>query len=170
MQRHNESILCVSNQANECGLCSLHANNIQRPWVRLDIKYFCSVFRAEPQWTMLCLYYAVCYSLSCVISDFRRGVNEIIALLGCYRCRLKGNYRRFGNAYRFRLQRAAGPICCPETSENNYQSTPCNISEERRCHAFFLSRNNHSIQVSETVSWWYLLTYLHHEAETFLRS
>jgi len=27
-----------------------------------------------------------------------------------------------------------GPICCPETSATNYQSTLCNISEGRRSH------------------------------------
>jgi hypothetical protein len=140
MQRHDESFLCVSNQVNGCGLCSLHASNIQRPWVRLDIKYLLSVFRAESQWTLLHLHYDVCYSLSCVISVFRRGVNEIFALLGCYRCRLIGTYRRFGTASRFRLQRAAGPIGCTETSENNHHSTPCNIPEERGCRAFFLIR------------------------------
>jgi len=83
-----------------------------------------SLRRAEPKWTLLYLHYDVCYSLSCVISDFRRGLNEIFALLGYYRCRLIVIYRRFGTAYRFRLQRAAGPIGWLETSENNYQSTP----------------------------------------------
>jgi hypothetical protein len=27
-----------------------------------------------------------------------------------------------------------GPICCPETSVNNYHTTPRNIPEERRSH------------------------------------
>jgi len=40
---------------------------------------------------------------SCVISSFRRGVNEIFALLGCYAA-YTGSYRRFGITYRSHLQ------------------------------------------------------------------
>jgi hypothetical protein len=38
----------------------------------------------------------------CVISDFRRGVDKIFALLRCYEA-YTGSYRRFG-AYRSHLQ------------------------------------------------------------------
>jgi len=48
-----------------------------------------------------CLRYPVVYSGRrldyeiCVVSGFRRGVNEIFALLGCYAAQI-GSYRRFG--------------------------------------------------------------------------
>ena len=37
-------------------------------------------------------------------------------------------YRRFGTSWPFKM----GPIRCPETSVNNYHTTPRNIPEERR--------------------------------------
>jgi hypothetical protein len=53
-------------------------------------------------------------------------------------------YRRFGTTYRSHLQGSRGfsnswplkmgTIRCPETSVNNYHSTPRNIPEERRSH------------------------------------
>jgi len=42
----------------------------------------------------------------CVISDFRRGVAKIFALLGCYKA-YTGSYRRFGT-YRSHLQGSVG--------------------------------------------------------------
>jgi hypothetical protein len=67
----------------------------------------------------------------------------------CTQRRLLISYRRFGLSYRSHLQRSSslrrisyspwtasalkmGPIGCSETSVNNYQSTLCNIPEERR--------------------------------------
>ena len=38
------------------------------------------------------------------------------------------SYRQFGALLPFKM----GPICCTKTSVNNYQSTLCNIPEERR--------------------------------------
>jgi hypothetical protein len=39
-------------------------------------------------------------------------------------------YRRFADSWPVKM----GPICCAETSVNNYHTTPRNIPEERRCH------------------------------------
>ena len=39
----------------------------------------------------------------CVISGLRRGVNEALAILGCY-ATLIASYRRFGTAYWYHLQ------------------------------------------------------------------
>ena len=61
---------------------------------------------------------------SCMISSFRRGVNEIFALLGCYAA-LIGIYR---------------PIGCPETSATNYQLMLRNITEQRRAQTLRLER------------------------------
>ena len=41
-----------------------------------------------------------------VISGFRRGVNEIFALLGCYAA-IIDRYRRFGTKYGYHLQRSS---------------------------------------------------------------
>jgi hypothetical protein len=46
-------------------------------------------------------------------------------------------YRRFGIMYlsHFKVQEVQeekGPICCPETTANNYNATLHNIAEERR--------------------------------------
>jgi len=57
-------------------------------------------------------------SVQCVISVFRRAVNEIFALLGCYGAN-NGIYRRFGTDI---LARNAV----------NYQLTMSNIPEQRR--------------------------------------
>jgi hypothetical protein len=58
-------------------------------------------------------------------------------------------YRRFGTTYWSHLDGSRirvffsysdswpvkmGPIRCPETSVNNYHTTPCNVPEERRSH------------------------------------
>jgi hypothetical protein len=69
----------------------------------------------------------------------RRGwqyfVFEIWGLLGYYAVSC-GVYRRFGTTYKSHLQGSftMGPISCPETSVNNYHTTPCNIPEQRRSH------------------------------------
>jgi hypothetical protein len=56
-----------------------------------------------------------------LISGFRRDVDAICALLGYY-------------AARTSLSLKMGPIRSPETSVNNYHTTPRNIPEERRSH------------------------------------
>jgi len=71
---------------------------------------------------------------STVISGFRRGVNEIFALLGCYTRSLVLTYRRFGTTYRFRLQGTSSP----KTSVNNCQSTLRKIPEERRSYRIMM--------------------------------
>jgi hypothetical protein len=47
-------------------------------------------------------------------------------------------YWRFGTTYQSHLQDSwplkMGPICCPETSLNNYHTAPCNIPEECSSH------------------------------------
>jgi len=61
----------------------------------------------------------------CDKTGFRRGVNKVFALLGCYTMSI-GNYRRFGIDYRYRLQVSSwplkmAPIGCPETSVTDHQ-------------------------------------------------
>jgi len=45
-------------------------------------------------------------NVSCVISGFRRGVNETFALLGCYASHIR-RYRRFGTTFRSHLQESS---------------------------------------------------------------
>ena len=63
------------------------------------------------------------WSIICVIAGFRRGVYEILALLGRYAAQI-GSYRRFGsrNARTTWLLKT-GQIICPVTSRINYQSS-----------------------------------------------
>ena len=51
---------------------------------------------------------------SSVISDFRRRVNGILTLLGCYAA-LIGSYRRFGTTSRSHLQGSSSPKRMPGT-------------------------------------------------------
>ena len=77
----------------------------------------------------------------CVIPGFRRGVNEVFALLGCYAA-LTGIYRRFETANWSHLQGSAAlplnmaPIDCIETSVTDCQSTLRKIPQDRRPHTF----------------------------------
>jgi hypothetical protein len=73
-----------------------------------------------------------------VISGFRRDVNEICALLGCYAASCGNCLPKFRDSWPLKM----GPIRCPETSVNNYHTTLRNITEERWsflcCMKFFL--------------------------------
>ena len=61
-----------------------------------------------------------------MISGFRRDVDEICDLLGYYTA-LCGNYLfSYSESWPVRM----GPIRCPETSVNNYHTTPCNNPED----------------------------------------
>ena len=87
---------------------------------------------------------------NCEISCFRRGVNEVFALLGCYAALIvskllvfQDSYRRLGMTYLPHIQGLVfldcltlkmGPISCAETSVNYNQSALRNIPEERRPH------------------------------------
>jgi len=67
----------------------------------------------------------------CVISGFSRSVNEIFALLDCHAAQI-GSYRRFGTTFQSRcltLEDVPGKL---SRKVSNYQSTLCNITEERR--------------------------------------
>jgi hypothetical protein len=73
-----------------------------------------------------------------MISNFRRGVNQFLALLGCY-ATLIVNYQHIGPILKgeevqeknISWSLKMGPIRCPETSVNSYNTTLSNISEER---------------------------------------
>ena len=80
-----------------------------------------------------------------VISGFRRDVDEICALLGCYAAYSGNSLRTFrynlavpsskvnnSNLCWISWLLKMGPIGCPETSVRNYHSTLRNIPEERR--------------------------------------
>jgi hypothetical protein len=74
--------------------------------------------------------------LVCLISGYRRDVNEIIALLGCYAPCIC-SYRRLGTTYRSDLQGQIwplkiGPIGCPGKSVTNRQSTLRKYPEQQR--------------------------------------
>jgi hypothetical protein len=78
-------------------------------------------------------------SVQCVMSGSRRGLNEIFALLGCYAAYIHNYLPTFRESPSVPLQRdkqsnKMKPIGWPETSENNYESTECNIQENRRSH------------------------------------
>jgi hypothetical protein len=66
-----------------------------------------------------------------LISGFRPDVDEICALLGYYAASC-------GNIFIDVSGQCMGPLRCPETSVNNYYTTPRNIQEERRSHKVFL--------------------------------
>ena len=73
--------------------------------------------------------------ITCVISIFRRGVNEFFALLRCYASYMGTWYRRFGATSRSYLQGPSRPrIFLKMGSITNYHSTLHNIPEERRFH------------------------------------
>ena len=79
------------------------------------------------------------WSVLCVITGFRRGVYEILALLGRYGAQI-GSYRRFGSSNaRTTWLLKTEQIVCPETSRINYQPKLRNVPEERRSY-LFLSR------------------------------
>ena len=71
-----------------------------------------------------CLRIVVMVDLLPLISGFRRDVDEICGLLGSYTASC-GNYLPM---FRDKM----GPIRCPETSVNNYQTAPCNYPEDHR--------------------------------------
>jgi hypothetical protein len=75
-----------------------------------------------------------------MIADFHCNVDEVFALVGCSAL-LNGSYRHFGTTYGSHFNGQAvqeplkmGPICCPETSVTNYQSTLHNVTEEQKPH------------------------------------
>ena len=53
---------------------------------------------------------------SCVISGFRRGVNEIFALLGYYAEQIR-SYRRFGTTFRSHLEASSNTWTVLKVSE-----------------------------------------------------
>jgi hypothetical protein len=63
-----------------------------------------------------------------LISDFRRDVDEIYALLGYYTASCGNCLPMFRDNVSVRVR----VVRCPETSVNNYHTTPRNIAEERR--------------------------------------
>jgi hypothetical protein len=67
-----------------------------------------------------------CWDNFWVISGFRREVNEIFALLGCYATQIVSYFSWTACTLKM------GPTGCPETSVNNYRSMQCNNPEERR--------------------------------------
>jgi hypothetical protein len=66
-----------------------------------------------------------------VNSGFRRGVNEVFALLGSYAV-LIGSYRGFGTAYRFNLKALSFTAEGGTDRLSRNVSTLFNIPEERR--------------------------------------
>jgi hypothetical protein len=67
-----------------------------------------------------------------MISGFRSDVDEIALFWDITRRRVVIVYRRFGTMHLSHLDPCRlEPIRCPETSVNNYLTTPRNISEER---------------------------------------
>jgi len=86
---------------------------------------------------------------NCEISCFRRGVNEVFALLGCYAAligskllNVSGQLPTFrdglsniqGLVFLDSLTLKMGPVGCPETLVYYTQSALRNIAEERRPH------------------------------------
>jgi hypothetical protein len=70
------------------------------------------------------------------ISGFRRDVNDIYVLLGYYTASSGNCYPSFRDNVSVPSSRVKSPvkmepICYPETSLNNYHTTPSNIPEER---------------------------------------
>jgi hypothetical protein len=63
---------------------------------------------------------------ACVISDFRRDVDEIGALLGYYAALVVVLYRRFGTTYRFLLQGSR----IKKTLEDGTDSLSRNVDKE----------------------------------------
>jgi len=70
--------------------------------------------------------------VSCVISGFRRGVNEIFAVTGML-CKKSKKKNPFQTAWHL----TTGPIGCSETQANNYQSALCNILEDLKSQICF---------------------------------
>jgi hypothetical protein len=65
---------------------------------------------------------------SCMITGFRRGVNEIFALLECYAVHIGSYITTFrDNLLPSSWTLKMGPTDCPETSATTYQSTLLNI-------------------------------------------
>ena len=72
-------------------------------------------------------------------SGFRRGVNAMLDVLGCYEVYIGIYVQKYRETYRTQIYSSwtpssfkTGPLGCPEMSVNNNQSTLCNIPEERR--------------------------------------
>ena len=65
-------------------------------------------------------------------------IHETFALLQCYTSYTGKDFRHFETTYTFPCSRIEqlkmGTISCPETSVTNYQSTLCNIPEDRSPH------------------------------------
>ena len=68
-----------------------------------------------------------------LISVFRRDVDDICALLGYYKASCGNSLPTFRGNVSVPSSRAnMGQIHCPETSVNNYHTTPRNIQKESR--------------------------------------
>jgi len=67
-----------------------------------------------------------------MISVFRRGVDEICALLGYYAAYSGNSLPAFRDNLSVPLPSNMGSIGCPETSIRNYHYTLRNITDERR--------------------------------------
>jgi hypothetical protein len=74
-----------------------------------------------------------------LISGFRSDVDEICGLLGYYAASCGNSLPTFRDlSYSDSWPVQMGPIRCPETSVNNYQTTPRNTPEDRRFHKLLL--------------------------------
>jgi hypothetical protein len=67
-----------------------------------------------------------------VIAGFRRDVDEICALLGCYAASSGNPLPPMKQLHWASWPLKMGPVCFPETSVKDYQSTLCNNPEKRR--------------------------------------
>jgi hypothetical protein len=86
---------------------------------------------------------------------------------GIMQCRVVIVYRRFGTMYRSSSSELSysdswpvrmGPVRCPETSVNNYHTTPRNTPEDRRFHcAFFWEILGSSVSLKTFHTDWHLL-------------